>query len=751
MSHEKQPRSLRALDLQLGLAGALAASLAASAAQAQDAGPSADQAAETARATASVSSVTVRGRRPNLTPHQDPVAPYKVDRSASGKLTEDLVDTPKTVTILTKDVVDDLGATNFRDLMRTQTGVTLGTGEGGNAYGDRIFIRGFEARNDVYIDGVRDPGVGAREVFGVEQFEILKGPNSTIGGRGTTGGAVSLISKTPLNSAFQDLEVSVGDDGTRRATLDLNQMFGDGGVRLNLMKHEGGVAGRNAVFNDRWGAALAGVYDLTDALRLSADYYHLTTDEMPDFGVPYDLANNRPFDIDRNNFYGVAARDFRQTFADIGTLKADYALSPKIGLHTLYRVGQTKNAYTASAPEGPNAVLRTVNANPKRRDAITDTWASQSYVDVAFDTGPLSHTLVAGFEASGEEIVNRGRAFVECAVLPCTGTGAAVVQNLDKPNPYVARGVVDNGVTSRSTTAVDTSAFYAIDTIKLGERWLLLAALRHDRYDIDFTQLTVATGAVTTRSNSTDFWNGNIGLTFKPTPASSLYAAYGTSSNPSGEQLDSTALDYGGLDPRTASLDPEENRSVEIGGKWNLAGEHLSLTAAAYQITKTNARVALNATTVLLAGEQEVKGFEVSAFGAITPRWQVFGGYNWMTAEITDSPTIAQIGAKFPNVPERSGSLTSKYAVTDQLSLGATVTQNSRRYGGTVTALNTSIPGFTRLDLFGTYRVNRHIQIDFNILNLTDEVYYDALYRSATPFTYIAPGRSMLIKFDYHF
>jgi catecholate siderophore receptor len=739
MSARKAPVSLRSLEVQAGLAGALAMTLCATAAQAQT-------------SVTNLDGITVARKRPNLSDYVDPQAPYKIDRSASNKMTEPLLDTPKSVSVLAKDIIDDLGANTFRDLLRTQPGITLGTGEGGNAYGDRFFIRGFEARNDVYIDGVRDPGVGAREVFGIEQIEILKGPSSTIGGRGATGGAVSLISKQPLDMPFHDLETTFGDDGTRRVTLDWNQPISDTfKVRGNLMYHEGGVAGRNAVFNDRKGWAGAASWQPIEPLHLAIDYFHLETNEMPDFGVPYDLALNMPFEVDRNNFYGVVARDFRKTFADIYTAKADWSVNDAVSMHAVYRYGQTLNAYTASAPEGPNAALRTVNANAKRRDAVTDTWSGHVYADARFETGPLSHTLVVGVEGGTEDVYNRGRAFLECATLPCTGAASGVVQNLDRPNPYLARAVTDNGITSRTHTVVDSLAAYAIDTIKLGERFNILLGLRHDRFDLDYRSVATATGVATTRGNKTEFWNYNLGLTYKPAPNASLYAAYATSSNPSGEQLDSAALDYGGLDARTVNLDAERNRSAEIGAKWSLMDDNLSLTAAAFTIRKENARVAVNATTVLLAGEQQVDGFELGASGNITPRWNVFAGLQQIDARITDSPTVAQIGAKFPNIPDRSVSMTSKYQVTRRLTLGGTATYNGPRAGGTTTALSTSIPGYTRFDLFGNIRITQRLLIDFNILNLTDKVYYDALYRSATPFTYIAPGRSMIIKIDYHF
>ena len=178
------PQSLRPTPAKTALlAGALGAVFLPAAAQAGE-------------AAAAGPDIVVRGERAaDANPNADPEAPYKVDRSADGRFTEEVRDTPKSITVIPKEVIEDVGATTFRELARTTPGVTLGTGEGGNAFGDRIFIRGFEARNDIYLDGQRDPGVSSREIFAVEQVEIVKGPSSAYLGRGTTGGSVGLQSK----------------------------------------------------------------------------------------------------------------------------------------------------------------------------------------------------------------------------------------------------------------------------------------------------------------------------------------------------------------------------------------------------------------------------------------------------------------------------------------------------------------------------------------------------------------------------
>ena len=155
---------------------------------------------------------TATKTEPGSNPNADPEAPYKVDKSANSKFTEPLLNVSKTINVVGKEQMKDANVTALKDLMRTQAGVTLGTGEGGNAAGDRFFIRGFDSRNDMFADGVRDPGVTTRDVFATEQVEIAKGASSTFAGRGTTGGAVNSVTKKPQNTNFSRATVTVGDD-----------------------------------------------------------------------------------------------------------------------------------------------------------------------------------------------------------------------------------------------------------------------------------------------------------------------------------------------------------------------------------------------------------------------------------------------------------------------------------------------------------------------------------------------------------
>lgn len=704
-----------------------------------------------------VESVVVTGQRVTASPYADPVAPYKVDRLATAKFTEDLLNVPKAITVIPKEVIADTGAFTFRDLMRTQPGVTLGTGEGGNAFGDRFFVRGFDTRNDIYVDGVRDPGVGSREIFAVEQVEVLKGPSSTFGGRGTTGGAISLVSKQPNHHNFLAASLVNGTDETRRVTLDGNKTFGDTlSVRVNGMYHDSEVAGRNFVFNDRWGVSAALLYQPNDKLTVSADYYHLTTDELPDWGVSYNVIANEPLVFDRDLWYGVLERDYRKTWADIYTGKVAYEISDDLKVQTLFRYGQTLNSYVASAPEAPvltnaNPLLWTLRANPKQRDAVTSYWAHQTDLTWSVDALGARHTFVAGYEIDEEEVRNK-----QYANLSAELGGGVIVQPttithlVSAPNP-LAPWPFPRAASAIRKTKVDSKSLYFVDTIKLNDQWQIMGGLRYDKYEITLENLTLATAARTSVSNSTDFINGTLGIVFKPVPNASIYAGFGTSSNPSGEQLDAAAADYGGLVAGNAALGAEKNRAYELGVKWNVLDEHLNLTAAAFRIDKINARVQVGAgaaAVIGLDGDQRVDGFEVTANGNITPQWSVFGGATYLDAKTIGSPVATQVGAAFPNIAKRSFTMLSRYQITEALHLGGSANYNSAKYGGTVVAGTTHVPDYWRFDLFAGYRINDKISASVNVLNITDKLYYDALYRSGTPFTYMAPGRSVLFRLD---
>src|SRR3984885_12909841 len=282
-------------------------------------------------------------------PYADAAAPYKVDHlQASGKFPEPLLNTPKTVTVISKQVLADENATTLKQALLNTAGVTLGTGEGGNAFGDRFFIRGFDTRNDVFIDGVRDAGVSVRENFFTEQIEILRGPGSSFAGRGTTGGAINIVTKqASTEKSFYNMDDTFGTDGTKRVTLDVNQVISPTlAIRAGGLFQDAGVEGRNFITDDRGGGFVAVKWTPYDAVKVSANYIHTDIHGLPDFGVPYfrpgatgsssqlfttTAGGPAPdFGSNRNTYYGFVNRDFFSVQQDIGTLDTEVRITPDL-------------------------------------------------------------------------------------------------------------------------------------------------------------------------------------------------------------------------------------------------------------------------------------------------------------------------------------------------------------------------------------------------------------------------------------
>lgn len=741
----------------------------------------ADEAAEAEQR----STIVVTGHREHdSNPNANPEAPYKVEKSSNGKFTEPLRDTPKTITAIPKEVIEDIGATSFREVVRSTPGVTLGTGEGGNAFGDRIFIRGFEARNDVYIDGLRDPGVTSREIFAVEQIEIVKGPSGSFGGRGTTGGLVSLQSKRPdFVDNFLVAEGGVGTENFWRGTVDANYRLSDSvAVRVNGLYHTADTPGRDHVETERWGGTVALTAHLTDTLSVGADYYTMRLEGIPDFGHPFDVTTSKPYKVDRDNFYGVIGRDFLENGADVASLRIQFEPTSYLSFNSITRYGKTYNHYLVAAPGAVCRVQRTgtvggnplsgtcppngtsvptppnqglipvaesqytLNAGSQRRWAGNEYWANSTSATAEFETGGIGHTLVLGGDYAYEKTTTRTlniAAFAEDSAGNPIAVPTAFVRNLLNPNAVLGYTILvgPNYSVAPITTKVRSLGAYFIDTIKFSPQWTLTLGGRYDTYDLDFVNLAATPPRLMT---STDFMNWQVSLLYKPVEAMSLYVSYATSSNPSGEQVDGSGTTYGGAASATINLEPERNKAWEAGAKYEMFGGKLLASAAVFQIIKDNARENIGNGVFNTVGRLRSRGAEASITGTLADRVELFGGYTFLDATITKSQTAANVGRRFANVPKHTAQLLANLLVNKRIKVGGQIFAQSRITGEGTTALGKTpyIPGYVRFDAVAEFHPTDRLELRLNVLNLTDKRYYDAIYRSGSPFSYIAPGRS---------
>lgn len=741
-------------------------------------------------------------------PYADAATPYKVDHvQASGKFPEPLLNTPKTITVLSKEVLADKNATTLRQAVLSTAGVTLGTGEGGNAFGDRFFIRGFDARNDVFLDGIRDAGVSVRENFFTEQVEILRGPGSTFAGRGTAGGAINIVTKqATTEKSFYNMDTTLGTDSTKRVVLDVNQVISPTlAVRAAGLFQDAMIAGRNNSKDDRDGQFITAKWTPLDSVTLYANYIHTNLHGMPDFGVPY-YRPNAPqtaytstaggpytdFGVNRNTFYGLVNRDYYSTKQDIGTVGGEIKITPDLTLSNKTRYQRSVQDYIGTLPESAitnpaNPLAGTLSLNPQSRYQVTGNTANQTELTYKFNALGWKNTALAGVEVSREISSLDKYIGLSSEALPggTPGGNFTGISTFYPQNTYAPFNQNPQWTGLPTRTAIDTQSVYLIDTANYNDKVILNGGVRYDNYDVKASGFGSSAGTVVpnlwgaqeVRSGMPNF---NLGLTLKPLPIGSVYAAYATSTNPVGSEFDGTSAQYGGLagflpgNPNQV-FGPEKNKAIEVGTKWELFDQHMLVTAALFQTEKENAREAQNVNSVaaaaaipgctytLTGGANEscitagaayrIRGIDLGMGGKLTDKWSLTAGLVLMQSEVTKSlvpspqkllyPT--NVGLPLANVAHQSFSLLTKYQLNDVWELGGQAVYRSQMYGGTFLAANqgTSLPSYWRFDAFAEAQLDKNWSAKIFVANLTNKLYYDALYQSATPFVLVAPGRSV--------
>ncbi|WP_413490435.1 TonB-dependent receptor [Shewanella baltica] len=674
---------------------------------------------------------------------------YNTRKVQSGKFTDDLLNSAKTVTVINQDLIKDMGAQSFTDALRATPGITLGTGEGGNPYGDRPFIRGYDAQSSTFINGMRDVGSQSRETFNIEQIEVLKGPSSVYNGRGAVGGSINIVTKKAQAEDFINADVAIGTDALKRASLDVNHVIADeAAVRVNLMAHDANTPGRDEVSGNRWGIAPSVTFGLTTPTKVTLEYYHFENHDIPDYGIPYDQATGRPADVDPNNFYGLLSRDFRDNNDDTASVLISHDFNNDMQFTSTSVYSRNTNYYIVTNPDDTtgNVANGYVWRNTKSRHSVTKTLATQLQLAGEANLAGFTNRFAIGTEFSNERTSNLSYT-VDTDNGRNAGCNDALLANynctlLSKPNPHDPWvGSVTLG-TDATVTETDTRSVYAFNTIELNESWMINGGVRWDDYS------TAAQNSTSSLSNDDDFLNYQLSVLYKPAVNGSIYAAWGTSSNPPGT---SNGDGSDRLGSNNEDLKPEDTESYELGTKWDFFSGRLSLNGSVFQIEKNNARVATSAdrnSPQENVGEQKVKGFEIGFSGDITEHWHGFGGYTYLDASLESNGfNAAYDGNRFPNTAKNSISLFTTYDITEQLNVGTGAYYMGQVYGNTANTL--SIPSYWRFDVVSSYKMNDFLTLRLNVQNLTDERYYDKAYTAH--FANMAPGRLVMLSADMHF
>ncbi|HEY1103605.1 MAG TPA: catecholate siderophore receptor Fiu [Burkholderiaceae bacterium] len=717
--------------------------------------------------------------------------PYKAEASASPKQTQPLLETPQTITVIKKELLQDQGATTLSEALRNTPGITFTLGENGNtATGDSVFMRGFDTSNSIFLDGVRDVGTIVRDTFNVEQVEIIKGPAGADFGRGNPSGYINLISKVPLASDQSNGSLAVGTDSRVRATADLNRALNLGipgsALRLNLMADRGDKAGRNVVKNESIGFAPSLAFGLGTSTRIFLNYVHVEQDNIPDGGIPaigfpgyrhsqaagtapapvlnatqiglVNAAVNGASRVSTSNFYG-ANSDYDKVDADMITARIEHDLSPVTTFRNVSRYGRTRQEYVLtgvnalgnlfSTPGNAfgavnNPALWTVARSRQGKDQVNEILTNQTSLNTSFLLGGLKHTLGTGLEF----IYERQNALGFTAGT----TGAA---NLYNPSTADVFGQVtpSGAVTTGRTT---TGAVYVFDNIELSPQWELNAGLRWERYRTEYTSIaapaiatgnTVATQVVTNVSARDSLVNGKVGLVFKPAANGSIYLAYASSAQPPGGA--NFTLSTAATNINNPNLDPQKSQTVELGTKWELLDKRVLVTAAAFQTTNKNDLATADPVTgeITQFGERKVRGLEFGASGAITAAWQVSAGLAFLNAEITEGASATTTGAAVQYTPKQSFTAWTTYKFPFGLTLGGGARYISTQATSASTAVVTNlpqIPSYWVFDALAGYEVNKNLKLQLNISNLTDKFYLNSVNSGRTRYTLGAPRTALL-------
>ncbi|HDR9198842.1 TPA: TonB-dependent receptor [Burkholderia vietnamiensis] len=721
----------------------------------------AETAAASAPSTASTDSSRSAAPAPSATlpaiaVQSSALSDMQVKRAPSYKFTAPLLDTPRSVTVIPEQLIKEKNVTSFADALRSVPGITfLGGDAAANPSADRPVIRGFESRNSIFVDGMRDSGVQNRETFAVEQISVIKGPDSVYAGRGSVGGSIDIVTKTPQNDNFVNGSIGFGTDGYKRATLDANRKIGDTtAVRLNVMGHDANQPGRNDVYNKRWGVAPSVVFGLNTPTTVTVSYYHMNSYDMPDFSVPFRASGGTPVPTDRGRFFGLNTRDYRYGQTDTGEVRVEHRLNDAWKLKNTTMFGRSTLDYVATNPQilasNPNLIALQAKSGKYALNSI----ANQTEVTGSAQLFGMKHTMTAGVEFSHEQARYEGylvsdaaghniRTGGPCSVAGnCTPLAGGWNPNMPWTGSIVLNG--DKGFPGATTnTRTDTVSAYIFDTVRLSERWQFNTGLRFDRYDTTGKQAGVAD-----LSNTSNLFSYQFGLVFKPVTNVSLYASYGTSSNPPG----SNAGLGGGSDQITATnqdLAPERSRNIEVGAKWDVLQDQLSLTSALFQTDKTNARVSDGLGHTVNAGSQRVRGVELGFAGNLTRKWRVFGGYSYLNAITTDAGPGSPGASGLPMVmvPKHNFTLWTSYDVLPQLTLGAGATVMSKTYASVSSTVKKWTPGYARFDAAATWRVNKTMDVQLNVQNLFDKQYYASAYPIYATW---APGRSAMVTLNFY-
>jgi catecholate siderophore receptor len=649
-------------------------------------------------------------------------ASYGEHRIRTATKTDALLrDVPQSVTVVNRDVIADQRMQGMADVVRYVPGITMGQGEGNR---DQPTIRGNNTTSGFFVDGMRDDVQYFRDLYNVERVEALNGPNALIFGRGVAGGALNRVMKSADWTPRRELQLQGGSYGNRRSTLDFGQAVSDRvALRLNAM-YENSDVYRNDVGLERYGINPTVTLRLTPRTQVVAGYERFRDDRTADRGIP-SFAGAPLAIASPRVFFGDPTLSYADALVNVGSVTFEHTVPSGLTLRNRSVFADYNKIYQNVFPgavneAGTEVQISAYNNATDRRNLLNETELTYRLV-----TGGLRQTLLGGV-AVGRQITDNFRN---------TGffNNAATTFSTPLSNPTIAVPITfRQSATDADNHSTATSlSVYGQSQLFLSDHWQALVGLRYERFDVDFVNRRTSEAL----SRTDDLLSPRAGLLFKPIEPVTLYTSYSVSALPSsGDQFSSLTV-------TTETLKPEKFKNYEIGAKWDVF-DRLALAAAVYRLDRTNTTAPdpADPSRVVQTGSQRTDGFEFSVAGAITPVWQVIGGYSYQDATITSRTAAAQEGATVPLVPRHTLALWNRYQVVPSVGVGVGVIYQDDMFAAIDDAV--TLPSFVRVDAAAYYTVNRWLRLQANIENLFDRTYYPTAHSNNN----ITPGSPRAVR-----
>lgn len=649
---------------------------------------------------------------------------YRRDVAGAVKTETPLQDVPQSVSIIGRQSIDDLNVQNIGDAINYVAGATMAQGEGNR---ETLVLRGSSSTGDFFLDGMRDDVQYYRDLYNIEQVEILKGPVGTVFGRGGVGGLVNRVSKEAGWDPLRQLTAQLGTDGNKRTALDIGSVASDSlAFRLNGM-YEDSDSYRDDVTLERYGINPTMTFRSGDRTKVSFGMEYFHDERIADRGVS--SFQGRPLDVDPSTFFGDPQQSPTHATVKMANVLIEHRFSDTAVLRNRTRYGGYdkfyQNVYAGAVdPAGTNIALLAYNNATQRRNFF-----NQTDFNFSLNTGAVAHKFLAGLELGRQETDNfRNTGFFDSVAFETLSISVPISDPRTTLPVTFRQGLLD----ADNDGTAKIAAVYVQDEIALTKRFSVTAGLRFDRFKVDLTNNRIATDF----SATDNLLSPRLGVVFKPAEALSLYASYSRAYQPrAGDQLAS-------LSALNTTLDPEEFDNYEVGAKWS-AYSGLAVTAAVFRLERSNVAIPdpLDATRLILVDGQRNQGVELAATGKITDRWRVIGAYTHQDGEITSTQSFTVLdGATLANLPRNMFSLWNRYDFSPVWGVGLGVIRKADLFAATedlaTPANNVILPSFTRVDAAMYFNFSDRWRAQLNVENLLDEDYF----QFANSNTNITPG-----------